>query len=579
MGYADDLLKTSFELVDVNNWWIELIDPEKKLKGRWEEFPSENEAFPDFDPIVYNRNIPWGESHVAELIAEKFHNLVEYSPDMDSWFVWDGRVHLPVKSGMIADVLADTFYRSYERALDFVQTWLELEGEKLAREGKPDSKKRQERLAKIWEKDYAEHKKLRNRLRGGEARRSLAKDIRTRVWIPEDRYSDDTRWFVVQDGVFDCDAIRAGEKPVLLDHCASRPVSRWFNAEYGNNENLGHWDDFLESSIPDDDAREFVKVALGAAFSGNVKLRSYLIFLGEPSSGKSLFLETMDALGSLGSGYVLGNASSESIIEQKNGKNFSRASFSNRRLIGVSEPDSSHKLDGDFIKEFTGDRKVTFEAKYGQPTPDIAQGLIIIASNSMPRMDFSDSALINRTKPIPFPYSFVPNPIRPHEKQRNDDLGDLLLEDGSRILRWIIEGMHLFYTEYRALETSAPATVNIIMEEEKMDRQTPLRWAEEMIEEGGLHFETNEDLLEVIGKTQDKLSLSDAMQSYQAWVVARGEGPGFGKFKFRDMILREYGLGDFTKMEKCGQMRFPTLFTRNSFSTITGRFIAEADKY
>lgn len=563
MGYADDLLKTSFDLADIENWWKELIEPNGELED-------------DFDPVKISRCLPWGESHIAELIAEKFHNMVEYSPDTDTWFVWDGRVHMPVKSGMIAEVLADTFYRSYERALDYVQENLESEGEKLAREGRPDSKKKQERLAKLWEKDYAEHKRLRNRLRGGEARRSLARDIRTRVWIPEDRYSDDTRWFVVDDGVFDCDAIRAGEEPVLLEHSAERPVSRWFDAKYLDVKNLGHWDTFLESSIPDEEAREFVQVAIGAAFSGNVKLRSYLIFLGEPSSGKSLFLETMDALGSLGSGYVLGNASSESIIEQKNGKNFSRASFSNRRLIGVSEPDSTHKLDGDFIKEFTGDRKVTFEAKYGQPTPDIAQGLIIIASNAMPRMDFSDSALINRTKPIPFPYSFVPDPIRPHEKQRNDDLGELLLKDRSRILQWIIEGMHLFYTEYRALETSAPSSVNLIMEEEKLDRQTPLRWVEEMIEEGGLYFEMNEDTLSKIGATPDLLSLSDAMQSYQAWVAARGEGPAFGKYKFRDMILKAYGVGEHSKMVKYRQMHFPSLFTTNSFSAITGRFIAEA---
>lgn len=549
MSYSKKVIEHSLKLVNVSDWWKDLL-------------PKNEDG--EIDLTNYG-DLPWGDSYAADVIAEKFENLLEYEPEAEIWYVWDGIVHVPITKDYVALEVVDVFYRMYALALDYIQDELEEKAEE--KDKTPGGKATAKSIRSLWEKKYKKHRALRDKLGNYDGRRTLMRDLKTKLSIPPDRYKDDTQWLVFRDGVIDCHELkRTGEMPQILPHCPSRAVFRWIDAEYGSGKDLGHWRNFLESSIEIDEVREYVQCAIGAAFSGETKLRAYLIFNGAPSSGKSLFLETLGELSGGEFGYVKSNAPSDSIIKQRSsGKNFSRALFGNKRIIGVSEPDSNAKLDGDFIKEFTGDKKVTLEAKYGQPQSVIAQGLLIIATNELPRMESSDDALFNRTKEVRFPYSFVDNPIQPNEKQKIPGLDQLLLEDRDSILRWIVEGMVKQRTLYPSLENNAPAIMNEWINEHRQDLQTPLPWMSEMISEGIINYVSNPETIDKISG-RNMLKVSEAHLLYRLWMKDQGEqGHAFGVSKFSKIIMKEYGVSPYLSVHRSNGSRFPVFTPGKQF--------------
>ena len=315
-------------------------------------------------------------------------------------------------------------------------------------------------------------------------------------------------------------------------------------------------------------------VSVGAAFTGNTKLRTFLIFEGEPSSGKSLFLEVFAELGRRsdervsGSSYVIGNASPDAIIQKRNGSNFAKSQFGNNRIVGVSEPNSREELDGDFIKAYTGDHTVSTEKKHQDFHSDIAQGLLIIATNEMPRMNSIDAAIMNRAKIVKFPKSFVENPVLDHEDKAIEGLRELLIQDRSAVLHWVIEGMYLHKEKYNRLEHSAPAIMNEWAREHKNKIQTPKQWAEDLISEGLIEYVSNPDALSVHDK-KEFLEISKGWQHFELWTKLNGY-PNFKRNAFMKVLTDEYGIHtpDEDRMKiKSGSWRFKVFLTTPAFET------------
>lgn len=576
--YVDEILAESFRRVNINEWWKELLSEENyKFCENAEKHVENLVDNLEFDFNAAISGMPWGESYAAELISNKFEKTLGFDYDQSIWYLWNGIVHMPMENPLAVEEIMERFLNAYEKAYDFAESMSEKVADAIEAEaGSESGKAKAKRVRDDFKKEFTKHKTFRDRLRGPEGRNKVISDLKRKLAVNPRKFEDDTDWFVFRNGVINCKRVREeGVTEEILPHDPSRNVTRFFDAEYDEENDLGHWTRFLERSIPDPEVREYVHACVGAAFTGNTKLRTFLVFEGERSSGKSLFLEVMAELGRRsdpridGSSYVNGNANSNAIIRKKGGSNFAQSEFGNNRIVGVSEPNAREELDGEFIKAYTGDRTVSTEKKHKDFHADIAQGLLIIATNEMPRMNSMDTAIMKRAKIVKFPYSFVdsPDPTKEHEKESVENLRELLLEDRSSILRWILDGMELHKNgrnknnvSYNRLEDSAPAIMDQWSEEHKSDLQTPISWMETMIAEGAVEYESNPDVLVNIPR-KDLLPIGDAYVIYKHWCVYEGAGTPMGNRNFSKLLMDFYKVEGHDKTIQSGVRRFP-VFTQ-----------------
>ena len=413
--------------------------------------------------------------------------------------------------------------------------------------------------------------------------------MKRKLAINPRRFVDDTDWFVFRNGVIDCREVRKNGEVNLYAPNPSRNVTRYFDADYINmdeepEKNLGYWDKFITTSIPDPEVREYVQACVGAAFTGNTKLRTFLVFDGERSSGKSLFLEIFGELGRRsdpeveGSSYANENANPSAIIKNKGGRNFAQSEFGNNRIVGISEPNIHEEVDGEFLKAYTGDHTISTEKKHKDFHVDIAQGLLIVATNQMLRINSSDTAIMNRAKIVKFPYSFLanPDPTNPFHLQSDEYLKEHLMEDRSAILWWVIEGMYLHKhgknsseVSYNRLEDSAPPIMNEWMKELKSELQTPISWLDFMIENESIEYVT--DTMEIMGRTKSSMvRTKEAHTVYKAWCDDNGIAYPKGNREFTRMILEQFGVAGHDKTVGNDYARFPVLFSTDKFVEYLG---------
>lgn len=591
MSYVDDLLAESFKLRDIDNWWQDMLNQEgyrfcENPENLVENFVDNK----DFDLESARERLPWGEYYAAELISKKFENLLGYNYGQNVWYLWNGIIHMAIDEDSVAQAVVRRFYLEYEKAYEYVEKHEKARASVLRAEGgTSNAGKQADNVVAGFKEKFAKHKAFRDGMKRPDGRSRILTDLKVSLKIDPRKFEDDTDWFVFRDGVVDCHELkRHGVISEILPHDPARNVTRFFDAYYfedgdpnkGFAKEYGHWQSFLESSIPDDQVREYIQACVGAAFTGNTKLRTFLIFEGERSSGKSLFLQTFDSLGEPfdpnipGTGYVLGNAKSDAIIHKKNGSNFSQAQFGSNRLVGLSEPNAREELDGEFLKEYTGDPTVSVEKKHKDPSKTLAQGLLIIATNEMPRMNSMDTAVMKRAKIVKFPYSFVDNPVKEHEKPSIDGLEDDLLSDRSAILHWILEGMLIHKNEandlgvpYNHLENSSPAIMDRWSEEHKDSLQTPVQWVKELSDEGLITI----DLDPTTKPRADYLKLQDAWQHFELWSRENGL-PQFKRNAFMKMLEEAYGItpddGESPiKVKAGGTWRFRVFRPSDKFDT------------
>lgn len=596
-NYLESALEATYTDVEIDDWWKDLLSQDKNYDF-CSDYPLPVDNLVDnseFDILLARDGIPWGESYAAQLIANKFKKYLRFNADQNIWYLWNGIIHVSMRNPMAAEDIMERFLYAYERAYDYVEWTVLTEIERIkatrgSKDGEAEAKKYQGKFDKLFKK----HLDFRNRLRPPEGRNRVISDLKRKLSINPSSFKDDTNWFVFRNGVLDCKKVKEDGEFELLEHNPSRNVLRYFDADYVNldeepEKNLGHWDGFLESSIPDPEVREYVQACVGAAFTGNKKLRTFLVFEGEPSSGKSLFLETFDALGEAfdedipSTGYVLGNIKSDAIIRKRGGTNFSQAQFGSNRLVGLSEPNAREELDGEFLKEYTGDKKVSAEKKFQDAGPTIAQGLLIVATNEMPRMNSMDKAVMNRMKIVKFPNTFVdnPSPSIEHEKQADNNLSEKLIEDRSAILWWVIQGMIIHKTQsnaqgisYNRLDNSEPLIMKSWSEEHTSKLQTPLTWMKHMEDEGTINYISNPMEITQTPK-KDMLRVSHAHKVYSAWCADDGAGAPMGVRNFSKLIMDQYSLKEYPNLIYSGYNRFPMLTPTPEFD----RLLVEAESF
>ena len=501
MGETEILDRVSIEL-ELDLWWQDLVG---QRDPKFESF--------DLDKAI--DTLPRTEVKAAEAVHAKFKNRLSYTEARNQWYIWDGIIHVPCEGEGLAIKVAKYYYRAMADALEFIKMYLEKEAAKVEAMNTATSADDAKKIRQMYDKgEIAKHKKFRDKMSSDAGLNALIRTMKTECDVPSDYYDNDQQWFVMRNMVLDLKELAKGNWSPH-DHDPSRPVTKFFDADYRREEervNLGHWDAFLENSIPSAAAREYLQKVTGAAFMGESKLRTILNLHGPPGSGKSVFVGTFFALGKGGAAYTCMPDSKS--VTKVSGQNFEQDSFKGRRFIGVSEPPMNDPIDNEFLKKFTGDEWVETRTLNVKSSGWVPQGVIYIASNKPLKINTRDKAIVKRVQMIEFPIEFEEN--HPDPKRRIvEGLEGLILDDRERVLEWVIQGMWRYiHNDNRRL--SPPAEVIALQNDVVMEASTALRFIDEFIQDEFIKVDFEQPV-------EYFLPVKDAYIRYQNWIVASGE--------------------------------------------------------
>lgn len=500
MGEAEVLVELfGKEKLDLETWYHDLI--------------GQKPNFDNFDLQLAIDTIPRTEVKAAEAVHAKFKNILSYTEARNQWFLWNGIIHTPCDGEGIAIKIAKQFYKAMADALDFIKAVIEKEALKIEASGTATATADAKKCRDSYDKgEISKHKRFRDKMSTDAGLNALVRTMKTECDVPGDYFDNDQRWFVMLDYVLDLDALRQG-KWELHPHDPSRAVTKFFDATYDGKSNLGHWDSFLEKSIPSQAARNHLQIVTGAAFMGESKLRTILNLHGPPGSGKSVYVGTFFKLGQGGAGYACMPDSKS--VTKVSGQNFEQDSYKGRRFIGISEPPMGDPIDNEFLKKFTGDEWVETRTLNVKSSGWIPQGVVFVASNKALKINSRDKAIVERVQMIEFPIEFKPaGPGVAPEHERVADLEELIMEDRQRVLAWVIQGMLKFVKGGRQI--SPPEEVRQHQEDLVVDASTALRWVKDWVKEG---------LIEETPQTDHDyyIPIKDAYQRYCIWIAMTGE--------------------------------------------------------
>lgn len=430
----------------------------------------------EFDLHKAERHIPRTELTAAYAIRDKFRDVLSYVESENRWYLWDGRVHAPCDGDGVAIKVVKYFWTAMRDALQVAKSHNETLASLAASSGSATAKEDAAKIRDQYNKgEISKHKKFRDRLAAEAGISAVVRMLKTELDVSASHFEDDRQWLSVRNGVIDLHAYRATGKLELLEHDASRPVTRYFDADYDPAAGADTWKAFLASSIVDDggDTVNLVQKAVGAAFSAEEKPRALFNLLGAPASGKSVFLSVFNKLGQ---GYsVMPN---NQAIQLNNGDtNFYQDALRGARFVGFSEVQGKKPLDDGFLKGVLGGDQQ--ETRQMRQTPKVwkPQCVLFIASNMPLKFNTRDEATFIKILPIPFPHSFTTtDPMHLMDRE----LESKVLLERSGILSWVLDGMAAFWRE--GLDPTE--AVLRAMDGNKTANSHALRFMEAMLESG-----------------------------------------------------------------------------------------------
>ena len=514
---------------------LDELSEKLRLDQWWEDLIGQTPTYTGFDLDIAQERLPRTEVTASKEISRKFKDLLSYNESRNIWYLWDGKIHRPCDGDGIAIKIGKRYYEAVCKALDFIQKAIHSMADAIRASAAPNAKKDADDMLKQYDYRFGKHRNFRDRLATDAGLSAIVRTVRTDVDIPSDHFDNDQRWFVMNDWVIDLDVLRTTGQFSFLKHEPWMPITKYFDAEYGDgSKNLGHWDNYLRRAIPNEEMRNYLQVVAGAAFMGQSKLRCIMNPYGPPGSGKSVLIETFFKLGKDGGGYCV--MPDSRALTKVSGQNFEQDAMKGSRYVGISEPSHSEKIDDDFVKRVTGDSWVETRTLNVKSSGWVPQCVIFVASNKPLRINTRDKAIVERIHMIEFPVVFQEQledgPEIPEERRMIAGLEDLLMEDRTRILVWILQGMRLFVEG--GMKLHVPEVVREKSADVVTEASTALRWIQDYVEEGLLTIDSNTD-------EEFWLPVEEAYMRYKMWAMMNGENKPLPKRFFSQDIENRYG--------------------------------------
>lgn len=226
----------------------------------------------------------------------------------------------------------------------------------------------------------------------------------------------------------------------LRPHDPADLITKVTKAGYNGAALSPAWEEFLESSLPDVDVREFLQRFTGSALIGTPVDHILVIATGIGRNGKGVYSRAVSkALGD----YAITGSNSMLIAskygQQSAGEQASRMRLRGARWVVMAELEKGAKLAPSTMKSLTGGD--TIEAKFmGQnPVQFAPSHSIFMETNYLPTVDAEDTAVWARLRVVPFDVSFA--------GREDKGLEDRLEANLDAVLTWAVAGLRAYHQE------------------------------------------------------------------------------------------------------------------------------------
>jgi putative DNA primase/helicase len=278
--------------------------------------------------------------------------------------------------------------------------------------------------------DYRERIEIEKHAMQSESARRRKALVEVASWIPELNVKTDdldrNHWlFNVRNGTID---LRTG---VFGEHNQKDLITKIANVDFDPEASCPAWKKFImEIMNYNTELIQFVQTAAGWALSGDTSEQCMFILFGTGANGKSTFLNTiMNLLGD----YAI--ATPTETFMKKAGDHITNdiARLRGTRFVTTTEAEHGRRISEPLIKQITGNDKMTARFLYGEFFNFIPTFKIFMATNHKPIIKGTDHGIWRRIKLIPFT-------TRIEEENQDKHLEQKLIQEGSGILNWLIEG-------------------------------------------------------------------------------------------------------------------------------------------
>lgn len=213
---------------------------------------------------------------------------------------------------------------------------------------------------------------------------------------------------------------------------------------------------FMSAIQPDEATRDYLLTLLSLCTTTDTTAQHFWIFTGEGANGKSKLMNFL--METLGDHY--GTAPAALLTrrrEDANQANEALSALEKVRVAVFSEGSAAEILQVNTIKLFTGEDVITTRGLHEKQRRWKPAFKCILVCNDIPKLDENSWAAWRRFKVIHFPTSFVDNPIRPHERQKDPRVGEILKRCVCAFIAILIE-------YYRRFKTAGLVESEAIME-------------------------------------------------------------------------------------------------------------------
>lgn len=325
------------------------------------------------------------DSGNGRVFLDLFADHVRYVPDLERWFLYDGGLWNPDVRGNLG---AFALTQSVIRAL------------------------RQREIERTRDDDEAQQRALREitKLESVRKRRDMlavaAAEARVQV---EEEVFDAERCVIATLGGQVVDLRTGGARPATPSDMCSRSTT----VKYDPSATSPLLDEFLTTFLPDPVDQRFVFSVLGHALYADNARRTFPIFWGDTTSGKSQLFAALDRV--LG-GYctVVGSSVFRGNLDDKPRPDLVKAMFT--RIAWASEASKSWALHADQIKRLTGGEPLPYRNLYAGMISRTPRFTPMLVTNTMPRIVGADNPTKRRILVIHFDRSLTPEQEDPRKR-------------------------------------------------------------------------------------------------------------------------------------------------------------------
>jgi len=335
----------------------------------------------------------------AERLVHYHGQDLRYCRAMGGWLTWDGKRWAQDKTGEVERRAKATVRSIYAEA-----------------EALEDDQKRKALAG------YAIGSENKYKI---EAMVKLAQSEAGVVARPED-FDTDHYMLNCSNGTLD---LRSGE---LRPHRREDMITSLAPVEYDPKAECPRFEEFIARIMGhSQELISYLQRVLGYSLTGITVEQCWFFCHGTGANGKSTLLNVVQ--------HVMGDygkqSSPETILAKRgdDGPRNDLARLKGARLVGISEPNPSKRLDEGIVKMLTGEDRIACRFLHKEHFEYISTFKLFILANHKPDVQGTDYAFWRRVHLIPFAVTIPPCEQDPH-------LVESLKAESSSILRWMVQG-------------------------------------------------------------------------------------------------------------------------------------------